>query len=78
MQQSTYMSAVAHHIFVSYANFYHPQTKFVKVMFSQVFVCPPGGLCPGGVSPGQGGGFLSRVGLCPVGVENLNVSGTLN
>ena len=32
-----------------------PQTKFAKVMFSQVFVCPqrdlsPGDLCPGGVS----------------------------
>ena len=38
---------------------YRPQTKFAKVMFSQVFVCPRGCLCPGGWSlyrgscPGQ-------------------------
>ena len=47
--------------------YYHPETKFVKVMFSQVSVCPlsrrgglrlcPGGLCPGGLCPG---GSLSR------------------
>ena len=40
------------------------QTKFVQVMFSQVFVCPQGGLCPGGVSV-QGGPCLG--GLCPGG-----------
>ena len=27
-------------------NFYHPQTKFAKVMFSQVSVCPQGGCLP--------------------------------
>ena len=37
---------------------YRPQTKFAKIMFSQVFVCPREGcLCPGG--------SLSRRGLCP-------------
>ena len=44
-----------------------PQTKFAKVMFSQVFVCPRGGgfgLCPGGVSV-QGGLYLR--GLCLAG-----------
>ena len=30
----------------SWVNFYRPQTKFVKVMFSQVSVCPQGGVCP--------------------------------
>ena len=52
-------------------NNYRPQTKFAKVMFSQVFVCPQGGLCPvGSLSSGvsfcgastQGG--LCRGGLC--------------
>ena len=42
--------------------YYQPQTKFSKVMFSQVFVCPLGG---GGVSV-QGEGSLSG-GLCPGG-----------
>ena len=45
-------------------NNYRPQTKFAKVMFSQVFVCQrggvsvqgllsfcPGGFCPGGIHP---------------------------
>ena len=27
------------------------KTKFAKVMFSQVFVCARGGLCPGGLYP---------------------------
>ena len=27
-------------------SFYRPQTKFAKVMFSQVSVCPQGGVCP--------------------------------
>ena len=36
--------------------FYRPQTKFAKAMFSQVSVCPQGGLCPGGSLSG---------GLCP-------------
>ena len=27
------------------ASNYHPQTKFAKVMFSQVSVCPRGGMC---------------------------------
>ena len=26
--------------------YYHPQMKFAKVMFSQVSVCPRGGVCP--------------------------------
>ena len=53
--------------------YYCPQTKFVKVMFSQVmFVCTQegvfvqGGLCPGSLCPG---GSLSRWGLCPGGVS---------
>ena len=38
--------------------YYHPQTKFAKVMFSQVSVCPQGSslsrgdLCPRGLCPG--------------------------
>ena len=40
------------------------QTKFAKVMFSQVFVCPQGGLCPGILCPG---GLFPGVGLCPGG-----------
>ena len=36
---------------VDVKNYYYClQTKFVKVMFSQVFVCPQGGLCLGRVS----------------------------
>ena len=31
--------------------YYRPQTKFAKVMFSQVSVCPQGGVCP--VASGQ-------------------------
>ena len=54
-----------------YKTCYRPQTKFTKVMFSQVSVCPQGGglsLCPGGsLSRGvsvqgvsvQGGLFMS-------------------
>ena len=46
----------------SFITSYRPQTKFAKVMFSQVFVCPQGGgsqslsrgLCPGGLSLGDG------------------------
>ena len=42
---------------------YRPQTKFAKVMFSQVFVCPQGrGLHLGGLHPG--GGSASRRGVC--------------
>ena len=49
--------------------FYRPQTKFSKVMFSQVSVCPQGFsvqgcLCPGGVSVQEGS---SVRGLCPEG-----------
>ena len=55
---------------------YRPQTKFAKVLFSQVFICPQGrvfvqgGLCPGGLCPRvsvQGGlcsGCLCPGGLC--------------
>ena len=62
-----------------FAYFFRPQTKFAKVMFSQMFVCPfvclkggggcfcAGGLCAGGLCSG---GSLSREisvygGLCP-------------
>ena len=53
---------------------YRPQTKFAKVMFSQVFVCPQGGvsvsvrgcLHPGGLCPGGG--------LCPWGSLSRGVS----
>ena len=56
--------------------YYRPQTKFAKVMFSQVFVCTRGGslsggslsrwsLSGGGICPGWGvsvqGGSLSRI-----------------
>ena len=51
--------------------FYRPQTKFAKVMFLQVLVCPwgrglglcLGGLCPGGLRRGGWGG-LCLGGLC--------------
>ena len=33
---------------------YCPQTKFAKVMFSQVSVCPQGGACMGGCVTGEG------------------------
>ena len=51
-------------------NYYRPQTKFAKVMFSQVSVCPQrgslsrGGLCQGG-SLSRGGGASVRE-TCPV------------
>ena len=60
--------------------YYCPQTKFAKVMFSQLFVCPRGGLCPeeGGQSGGSlsGGwsmswGSLYPGGLCPYGKEQV-------
>ena len=56
-------------------NIHHPQTKFAKVLFSQVSVClrGEGGLCPGGICPEgvsvQGVSLsresLSRGCLCP-------------
>ena len=52
-------------------NNYRPQTKFAKVMFSQVFVCPQGGLCPVGslsVGPPPSG----------VSVEGVSVGGSLS
>ena len=42
-------------------DFHSPQTKFAKVMFSQVFLCSQGDLCAGGLCPG---GFCPRD-LCP-------------
>ena len=56
-------------------NFYRPQTKFPKVMFSHVFVCSWGGgfciqgegLHPGGLHPGRGlhlGGGSASGGFC--------------
>ena len=49
-------------------SYYRPQTKFAKVMFSQLFACPRGvsvsvlgwGLCPG-VSSVQGGLYPGEV-----------------
>ena len=53
-------------------DFHRPQTKFAKVMFSQVFVFPQGGL---GLCPGESlsGGSLSG-GLCPGEVSVRGVS----
>ena len=34
--------------------YYRAQTKFAKVMFSQVSVCPPGGVRGGGCMAGEG------------------------
>ena len=60
-----------HHLPTEY--FYRPQTKFAKVMFLQVSVCPQGGsvstggLCPDG-SLFRGSlskGFSVQEGLCP-------------
>ena len=51
--------------------YYRPQTKFAKVMFSQVSVCPQGGnldLCPGGVSVQEGLRPGGRGDLCPGGL----------
>ena len=41
------LSPIVCNLFVYY---YRPQTKFAKVMFLQVFVCPRGGMrgCSGG------------------------------
>ena len=51
-------------------NFYRPQTKFAKVVFTGVCLSTGGGLCPGGLCPvgslsggSMSGGCLSR-GLC--------------
>ena len=58
-----------------YKDCYRPQTKFPKVMFSQVFVCPQGGLClcPRGGLRSLSGGVSVRGGvlrgLCPGGGE---------
>ena len=49
--------------------FYRPQTKFAKVMFSQVFVCPQGGIWEGG---GEGNS-MSRA----VSVQGVSVQGGL-
>ena len=58
---------------------YRPQTEFAKVMFSQVFVCPQQGLCPGGSlsrgSLSRGRRSLSRD-LCPGGsIQGVSVQG---
>ena len=46
----------------SWTHFYLPQTKFAKVMFSQVFVCPRGGVsASGGLHPGGGGVCIGGV-----------------
>ena len=61
---------------INYIYFYRPQTKFAKVMFLQVSVCPQGGMhgCSGGacvVAPGGvcmvalgGHAWLLRGGMC--------------
>ena len=48
---------------------YHPQTKFAKVMFSQVSVCPRGGDVAKGGRHGRGGmgGIHGRGWACVVG-----------
>ena len=70
-------------------NFYRPQTKFAKVVFTGVCLSTGGGLCPGGsVSSGvsvQGvyvWGYLSRVSVWEslsreVSVQGLSVQGGL-
>ena len=72
--------------------YYRPQTKFAKVMFSQLSVCPQGGglslclgslrprwggLCPGDLCPG---GSLLRVGALSRGfsVQGVSVRGDLS
>ena len=62
-----------HHLPAEY--FYRPQTKFAKVMFSQVPVCPRegGGLCPQGVSVHRRS--LSTGGLC---LQGVSVQGSVS
>ena len=47
-------------------NIYRPQTKFAKVTFSQVFICPQGEWAGGG---SLSGGISVQEGLCPGGVS---------
>ena len=60
--------------------YYRPQTKFAKVMFSQVSVCclSNGGLCRGGVIHPKVGGVSVQGGLCPRGVIHPNGGGSLS
>ena len=44
--------------------YYRPQTKFAKVMFLQVSVCPQGGACV--VAPGGGACVVAPRGVCMV------------
>ena len=44
--------------------FYHQQTKFAKVMFSQVSVCPQGGVSVSVQGFSVPGGYMSKGGLC--------------
>ena len=73
INQNTNISSKLYLQFEESSCYYRPQTKFAKVMFSQVSVCPQGSLslCPGG-SPSQGdlhpGGVSVRGGLCPGGL----------
>ena len=57
-------------IFHYWVGIYRPQTKFAKVIFSQVSVCARGELCPRGVSI-QGG--LCSGGLCHGGTPSVTV-----
>ena len=59
------------------AIFYHPQTKFAKVMFSQVSVCPQGegGFCPRGRGLCLGGFYLGEsLSRRPLSMEYLHTT----
>ena len=45
LQKRFYFSTINEYVFL-FETCYRPQKKFTKVMFSQVSVCPQGGICP--------------------------------
>ena len=55
--------------------YYRPQTKFAKVMFSQVFVCTRGGSLSGGSLSSWS---LSGGGICPGWGVSVQVGGSLS